>query len=71
MSFLYDERTNTDHMTYLIDEGMKGCHGPALWIHNNAVFTDTDFENITKLGGATKEKEVRLIKYFHALLPNH
>lgn len=57
--FLYDERTNSDHMKFLIDDGMKECHGPALWVYNNAVFSDKDFENITKLGGATKEKEVR------------
>ena len=29
--------------------------GPALWAYNDAVFTDDDFENITKLSGATKE----------------
>ncbi len=46
-------------MKFLIDDGMKECHGPALWVYNNAVFSDKDFENITKLGGATKEKEVR------------
>ena len=57
ISFLYDERTNADHMKYLIDEGMKECHGPALWVHNDAVFTDFDFESITKLGGATKETQ--------------
>ncbi len=58
MCFLYDERSNADHMKFLIDDGMKECHGPALWVHNNAVFSDTDFSSITKLGGATKEKEV-------------
>lgn len=57
VSFLYDERHNSDHMKYLIDEGMKDCHGPALWVHNNALFSDEDFENITKLGGATKETQ--------------
>lgn len=61
---LYDERTNTDCNKYLIDEGMKECHGPALWAYNNAVFTDQDFENITKLGGATKERQVDKIGKF-------
>ena len=53
--FLYDERTNADCLTCLIDDGMKECHGAALWVYNNATFTDQDFDNITKLNGATKE----------------
>ncbi|XP_048582130.1 sacsin-like [Nematostella vectensis] len=55
--FLYDERANEDAMTCLISEGMKECQGPALWVYNNAVFTDADFQNITKLNGATKEED--------------
>ena len=58
MKFLYDQRTNTEHQQFLIDAGMKGCQGPALWAYNNAVFTDADFHNIVKLGGATKETEL-------------
>ncbi|ESN95266.1 hypothetical protein HELRODRAFT_193608 [Helobdella robusta] len=54
ISFLYDERENEDDRSCLLDEGMKECQGPALWVHNNAVFEDSDFENITKLNGATK-----------------
>ena len=54
MKFLYDERENSDARSCLLDDGMKECQGPALWVFNNAVFTDVDFENITKLGGATK-----------------
>jgi len=38
--FLYDERENEDARTCLIDEGMKECQGPALWVYNDAVFTD-------------------------------
>ena len=53
--FLYDERTNTDSLSCLIDDGMKECHGPAFWVYNNATFSDDDFQNITKLNGATKE----------------
>lgn len=62
--FLYDERANADSMTCLIDEGMKECHGPALWVYNNSVFTDDDFENITKLNGATKESQTDKIGRF-------
>ena len=62
--FLYDERTNQDAMTCLIDEEMKHCQGPALWVYNDAEFRDEDFTNITKLNGATKEKETEKIGKF-------
>ena len=62
--FLYDERTNEDAMTCLIDEGMKGCQGPALWVYNDAQFKDEDFENIAKLNEATKEHETEKIGRF-------
>ena len=51
-------------MERLLDDGMKQCHGPALWAYNNAVFTDDDFVNILKLGGATKEEETTKIGRF-------
>ena len=62
--FLYDERTNEDAMTGLIDEGMRDCQGPALWVYNDAEFKDEDFENITKLNGATKENDTEKIGKF-------
>ena len=62
--FLYDERTNTDAMTGLIDEGMKECQGPALWVFNDAEFQDKDFENIIKLNGATKKQDTSKIGKF-------
>jgi len=62
--FCYDERTNADSMSCLIDDGMKECHGPALWVYNNAMFSDEDFENITKLNGATKETQTDKIGRF-------
>ena len=55
VSFLYDERANEGALTCLIDEGMKECQGPALWVFNDAEFKDEDFQNITKLNGGTKE----------------
>ena len=51
-------------MDCLLDDGMKKCHGPALWAYNNAVFTNDDFANIIKLGGATKEAETTKIGRF-------
>ena len=62
--FLYDERTNEDAMTCLIDEGMKECQGPALWVYNDAEFRNEDFENIVKLNGGTKEEENEKIGKF-------
>lgn len=62
--FLYDERTNGDSLSHLIDEGMKECQGPALWSYNNAVFTDKDFENVVKLNAATKEDDTGKIGRF-------
>ena len=62
--FLYDERMNEDAMTCLIDEGMKGCQGPALWVYNDAEFKDEDFENIAKLNEATKEYDTEKIGRF-------
>ena len=62
--FLYDERTNEDAMTCLIDEGMKECQGPALWVYNDAEFRNDDFENIVKLNGGTKEQENEKIGKF-------
>ena len=64
VKFLYDERTNEDAMTCLIDEGMRECQGPALWVYNNAEFRDEDFENITKLNAGTKERDTEKIGKF-------
>ncbi len=64
VKLLYDQRQNEDAKTCLIDEGMRECQGPALWAYNDAVFTDEDFENITKLSGATKEAHTDKIGRF-------
>ena len=62
--FLYDERVNDDATTCLIDEGMRGCQGPALWAYNDATFKEEDFVNITKLNEATKEHDTEKIGRF-------
>ena len=62
--FLYDERTNEDAKTCLINERMKGCQGPALWVYNDATFKDEDFVNITKLNEATKANDTAKIGRF-------
>ena len=64
VKILYDERQNEEFTTYLLDKGMKHCQGPALWVYNDAMFTDQDFKNITQLGGATKEAQLDKIGRF-------
>lgn len=62
--FLYDERYNENARHILLDQGMKELQGPALWAYNNAVFADSDFENIVKLSGAAKVKDGQKIGRF-------
>ena len=64
VKFLYDERTNEDAMTCLIDDGMKKCQGAALWVYNDATFKNEDFVNITKLNEATKVHDTEKIGRF-------
>ncbi|XP_019851646.1 PREDICTED: sacsin-like [Amphimedon queenslandica] len=55
VNILYDNRTHSTQN--LIFKGMADSHGPALIVHNNGSFTKEDFENITKLAGATKANQ--------------
>ena len=64
VKFLYDKRTNEDALTCLIDEGMRGCQGPALWVFNDSTFKDEDFVNITKINEATKVHDTEKIGRF-------
>ena len=48
----------------LLSPGMSECQGPALWAYNNALFSDSDFENINKLAGATKKQDMSTIGRF-------
>ena len=54
MNVCYDARCHTEKRESLFFPGMAECHGSALVVHNNAKFTQDDFQNITKLAGATK-----------------
>ena len=54
VNICYDTRTHPVSPKTLLYAGMAECHGPALIVHNNAVFTENDFKNITKLAAATK-----------------
>ena len=64
IKFLYDERQNKDAQTSLLAPGMRGFQGPALWVYNDAIFTDEDFINLTKLHGATKKEKADKIGKF-------
>ena len=64
VKFLYDERDNKDALTCLIDNGMRSCQGPALWVYNDAKFKDDDFVNISKLNEATKAEDTQKIGRF-------
>ena len=62
VNILYDARQHTTEK--LLFNGMSDSHGPALVVHNNSTFTDEDFENITKLAGATKaNKPLKIGKF--------
>ena len=54
VNICYDARMHKINPKSLLYTGMAECHGPALIVHNDAVFTEDDFKNITKLAGATK-----------------
>ena len=64
MNVCYDTRHHEQKHESLFFPGMADCHGPALVVHNNARFTKEDFQNITKLAGATKEGKVLKIGKF-------
>ncbi|KAJ7995472.1 hypothetical protein DPEC_G00244910 [Dallia pectoralis] len=63
-SFLIDMRKNIEIRENLLDPGMIICHGPSLWSFNNSTFSDTDFLNITRLGGSMKRCEADKVGKF-------
>ena len=64
VNICYDARTIQVNSKALFFPGMVDAHGPALVVHNNAVFSKDDMENITKLAGATKQdKPLKIGKF--------
>ena len=57
VKFFLDTNDNADCQNKLLGESMMACHGPSLWIYNNAKFTEEDFKNILNVGGATKKEK--------------
>ena len=64
VNVIYDARHHQIPKDSLFYPGMAECHGPALLFHNNAMFTQDDFKNITKLAGSTKEEKALKIGKF-------
>ncbi|KAJ8024031.1 Sacsin [Holothuria leucospilota] len=62
--FLIDLRSNEGARKRLLDQGMEPLQGPALWVYNNSVFSDSDLQNIKKLGGGTKSDDASKIGRF-------
>ena len=64
INICFDARTHCQDTRKLFFPGMCESHGPALVVQNNTVFSDEDFENITKLAGATKKnKHLKIGKF--------
>ncbi|KAL4232550.1 hypothetical protein ACF0H5_007241 [Mactra antiquata] len=64
LKIMYDDRENNDLRTQLLCENMAELQGPAIWVYNDARFTDTDFKNITKISGGTKKSDSSTIGRF-------
>ena len=69
--FLYDERTNEDAMTCLIDEGMKECQGPALWVYNDAEFGMRILKILLNSTVAQKNKKPRKLESLGLVLTRY
>ena len=64
VAFIHDRRNMESSSETLLDENMTSLQGPAIWVYNDAVFSDDDFENIVKLSGATKKDQTTKIGRF-------
>ncbi|KAM6934408.1 sacsin [Xenentodon cancila] len=62
--FLVDLRPHKAAPESLIDPDMALCQGPCLWAFNNEQFTAEDWENVVRVGSASKEKKVEKIGRF-------
>ncbi|XP_026150527.1 sacsin [Mastacembelus armatus] len=62
--FLVDFRVHRDPPESLIDPEMALCQGPCLWAYNNEQFSPEDWENIVRVGAASKENKVEKIGKF-------
>ncbi|KAM6979350.1 sacsin [Tautogolabrus adspersus] len=63
-NFLVDFRVHKDAPESLIDPDMSLCQGPCLWAFNNEQFSAEDWDNIVRVGSASKENKVEKIGKF-------
>ena len=64
INICFDARTHCTDTNMLFFPKMSEAHGPALVVHNNKMFSDEDFENITKLAAGTKQgKRLKIGKF--------
>ncbi|XP_022102271.1 sacsin-like [Acanthaster planci] len=62
--FLFDWRSNEKTASALLSEGMKTCHGPALWAYNDARFSRHDIRNICSVAAQSKKHQTDKIGRF-------
>uniref|UniRef100_A0A673B8G1 HEPN domain-containing protein n=1 Tax=Sphaeramia orbicularis TaxID=375764 RepID=A0A673B8G1_9TELE len=62
--FLVDFRMHKDSPESLIDPDMSLCQGPCIWAFNDKQFTADDWDNIVRVGAASKENKVEKIGKF-------
>ncbi|XP_041857853.1 sacsin-like [Melanotaenia boesemani] len=62
--FMVDFREHKEKPDRLIDPEMAICQGPCLWAFNNEQFSAEDWENIVRVGSASKENKVEKIGKF-------
>ncbi|XP_034549608.1 sacsin isoform X2 [Notolabrus celidotus] len=62
--FLMDYRVHKDAPESLIDPDMALCQGPCLWAFNDEKFSGEDWNNIVRVGAASKENKVEKIGKF-------
>ncbi|GES93021.1 histidine kinase-like ATPase [Rhizophagus clarus] len=63
-SVFVDERAPQHYSQNLFSDEMICWQGPAIWIYNNAMFTDDDFRSLLKLGTGGKSNDDKKIGRF-------
>ncbi|XP_038061695.1 sacsin-like [Patiria miniata] len=64
VKFLLDWRENKHTAHNLLGEGMKSCHGPALWAHNDGIFSKDDITNICNIAAQSKKDQLDKVGRF-------
>lgn len=62
ISWMFDEREHS--IDYLLTDEMKNFQGPALLVHNDAVFSEKDFQGFKNVGQGSKSEDSGAIGQF-------